>query len=123
MKGSGKLATNFLNCLKDRLNVNINTVHGSFLESGNEVRKHNNQVTICDNITSDNMFAPSCVDDAQNESYDKLLLVGDFNAEEKESCFNVFLYQYGMANIVKQVTCFKKPLKPSCIDLFLTSNP
>ena len=61
--------------------------------------------------------------DVYSESHEKLLLVGYFNAEEKESCLNMFLYQHGLANIVIQGTCFKNPSKPSCIDLFLTSNP
>ena len=54
--------------------------------------------------------------------YDKMLLVGDFNAEEGEMCIDSFLYEYCFKNLVKQKTCFKNPNNPSCIDLFLTNS-
>ena len=49
--------------------------------------------------------------------YEKVLLVGDFNAEISEVCLVSFLYQHG-----KEKTCFKNVSSPSCIDLFLTNN-
>ena len=36
-----------------------------------------------------------------NQSYDKFLLIGDFNAEDTEPCLSQFLYQYDAKNIVK----------------------
>ena len=53
--------------------------------------------------------------------YSKLLLVGDFNAEDSESCMSAFLYQHNLKNLVKQKTFFKSTENPSCIDLFLTN--
>ena len=55
------------------------------------------------------------------ESCDRVLLAGDFNAEEGEICLNDFLYQNNLKNIVKESTCFKNPQAPTCIDLFLTN--
>ena len=59
--------------------------------------------------------------DIYGELYSKLLLVGDFNAEDSESCMSSFLYQHNLKNLVKQKTCFKSTENPSCIDLFLTN--
>ena len=53
------------------------------------------------------------------------MLVGDFNAEESEPCLSQFLYHnsyHNAMNIVKEITCFKNALNPSCIDLFITNN-
>ena len=52
--------------------------------------------------------------------HDKFMLVGDFNAEESEPCLSQFLYECNVKNIVKENTCFKTALNPSCIDLFIT---
>ena len=55
--------------------------------------------------------------------HDKFMLVGDFNAEESEPCLSQFLYEYNAKNIVKENTCVKNALNPSCIDLFITNSP
>ena len=57
-----------------------------------------------------------------NNTYDKILLVGDFNAEETESVCDGFLDLYNLKNLVKDKTCFKSIKKPTCIDLFLTNS-
>ena len=54
--------------------------------------------------------------------YEKVLLVGDFNAEISEFCLDSFLYQHELKNLVKEKTCFKNVSNPSCIDLFLTNS-
>ena len=61
--------------------------------------------------------------DTYNKYYDRFLLIGDFNAEDSETCLSEFLYQYEAKNIVKDKTCFKNPENASCIDLFLTNSP
>ena len=61
--------------------------------------------------------------DKYSKHYDKFMLVGDFNAEESEPCLSQFLYEYNAKNIVKENTCFKNALNPSCIDLFITNSP
>ena len=55
-------------------------------------------------------------------SYDRIVLIGDFNSEDHETCMETFLYQHNLTNIVKEGTCFKNSSKPSTIDLFLTNN-
>ena len=54
--------------------------------------------------------------------YEKVLLVGDFNAEISEVCLDSFLYEHELKNLVKEKTCFKNVSNASCIDLFLTNN-
>ena len=53
--------------------------------------------------------------------YEKILLVGNFNAEISEVCLNSFLYQHELKNLVKERTCSKIVSNPSCIDFFLTN--
>ena len=61
-----------------------------------------------------------CIDTYNN--YDNFLLMGDFNAEETESCLKEFLYEYDANNLVKEKTCYKSVENPSCIDLFITNS-
>ena len=49
-------------------------------------------------------------------SYDRIVLIGDFNCEDHETCMETFLYQHNLKNIVKEGTCFEKTFH---IDLFL----
>ena len=55
-------------------------------------------------------------------NYDKILLIGDFNAETTEPCLESFLYEHDLQNLVKENTCFKSVENPSCIDLILTNR-
>ena len=61
--------------------------------------------------------------DLYNRYYEKVLLTGDFNAEETESCIKSFLSQYNLKNLVRDKTCFKNTDNPSCVNLFLTNSP
>ena len=60
--------------------------------------------------------------DVYDKSYDKFLLVGDFNAEETEAVLGDFLNAYSLKNLVKEKTCFKSLQNPSTVDIFLTNN-
>ena len=55
-------------------------------------------------------------------NYEKILLIGDFNAETTEPCLESFLYEHDLQNFVKENTCFKSAENPSCIDLILTNS-
>ena len=55
-------------------------------------------------------------------SYDRVLLIGDFNSEDSRTCMETFLYQNSLENIVKEGTCFKISSKHFIIDLFSTNN-
>ena len=55
------------------------------------------------------------------KTYEKLLLLGDFNAEDTEPTLSEFLKQYEAENM-KNKTYFKNPDKPTCTDLLLTNS-
>ena len=57
------------------------------------------------------------------KTYEKFLLLGDFNAEDTEPILSEFLEQYEAKNIMKNKTCFENSDRPTCIDLFLTNSP
>ena len=64
----------------------------------------------------------NCIDKAVDtySNHDNVLLAGDFNAEDDESCLSNFLHQHDLYNLVKVGCCFKNSFKPTSIDLFLT---
>ena len=55
--------------------------------------------------------------------YEKVVLVGDFNVEIGEKCFDDFLFQHELWSENDKPTCYKNPHKPSCIDFILTNTP
>ena len=59
--------------------------------------------------------------DIYTQNDDKILLLGDFNAEEKEVILRDFMELYDLRNLVKENACFKSIENPSCVDLFLTN--
>lgn len=60
--------------------------------------------------------------DFYNNKYDKLILTGDFNAQEEETVLSDFMGLYDLHNLVKDKTCFRSSISPTCIDLFLTQS-
>ena len=61
--------------------------------------------------------------DKYAHSYEKVLLAGDFNAQDNEPGINNFISEHNLKNIVKDPTCFKSSENPTCIDLFITNFP
>ena len=51
------------------------------------------------------------------------MLVGDFNAQIGEKCFDDFLFQHELRSVNDKPTCYKNPDKPSSIDFILTNSP
>ena len=49
--------------------------------------------------------------------------MGDFNVEPNDANMKNFCQIYGCKNIVKDKTCFKNPINPTCIDLIITNRP
>ena len=47
--------------------------------------------------------------------------MGDYNAEITNASMQEFCESYFLENMVKKATCFKKPAKPTCIDLIITN--
>ena len=60
--------------------------------------------------------------DIYTKFYNKILLIGDFNAEDSEPCLSDFLYKHDCKNLVKDKTCFKNTENPCRIDLILTNS-
>ena len=48
--------------------------------------------------------------------------MGDFNSEITEPGLSEFCETYNLSNLIKDPTCFKNPINPSSIDLFLTNR-
>ena len=61
--------------------------------------------------------------DNYSSKYDNFILLGDLNSEPTESAVKDFCEIYSCKNLIKDSTCFKNPLKPSCIDLIITNRP
>ena len=55
-------------------------------------------------------------------TYENILLMGDFNEKETETNTIHFFEKYNLKNLVKEPTCYKNPENPSCIDLILTNK-
>ena len=51
------------------------------------------------------------------------MLVGDFNAQIGEKCFDDFLFQQELRSVNDRPTCCKNPNKPSCTDFILSNSP
>ena len=60
--------------------------------------------------------------DAYRQTYDRFILIGDFNLNETDPLMSEFLNNNDSKNLVKENTCFKNPNYPSCIDLFITNS-
>ena len=55
--------------------------------------------------------------DNYSSKYGNFILLGDINSEPTESAVKDFCEIYSCKNLIKDNTCFKNLLKPSCIDL------
>ena len=49
--------------------------------------------------------------------------MGDFNAKPNDATMKNFCLIYCCKNIVKDKTCFKNPINPTCIDMIITNKP
>ena len=56
-------------------------------------------------------------------NYEKIILVGDFNAKVRGTCHGNFLFQHELQSVNKEPTCFKNTHNPSCIDFILRNSP
>ena len=45
--------------------------------------------------------------DKYSKYYDKIMLVGDFNAEESEPCLSQFLYEYNARTLSRNILVLK----------------
>ena len=61
--------------------------------------------------------------DVLTSKFDKIILMGHFNAEPTDTSLFDFCEIYNLNNKVKDNTCFKNPNRPTCIDLIITNKP
>ena len=61
--------------------------------------------------------------DSQLGQYEIFFLKGDFNVETNDASMKDFCQIYGCKNIVKDKTCYKNLINPTCIDLIITNRP
>ena len=59
--------------------------------------------------------------EASSERYGHFLIMGDFNADVSDPSMTSFCTLFKLKNVVMELTCYKNPENPSCIDLFLLS--
>ena len=60
--------------------------------------------------------------DKHLQSYENLMLLGDFNSEMTEKEMIDFCEIYNLQNLIKDPTCYKNPSNPSSIDVILTNK-
>ena len=60
--------------------------------------------------------------DTYRQTYDRFILIGDFNLNETDPLMSEFLHNNDSKNLAKENTCFKNPNNPSCIDLLITNS-
>ena len=61
--------------------------------------------------------------DSHSSTYEKILILGDFNVEADDQNMKTFCDSYSLTSLIKQPTCYKNPSNPKCIDLILTNVP
>ena len=59
--------------------------------------------------------------DSHSSTYEKLLILGDFNVEVAGQNMNTFCNSYSLTSLIKHLTCYKDPSHPKCIELKLTN--
>ena len=60
--------------------------------------------------------------DLFSSKYENYLVVGNFNVSVEEANIKNFCERFSLKNLIKDLTCFKNPGNPSCIDLFFTNK-
>ena len=53
--------------------------------------------------------------DIYYSSYERVLILGDFNFSFKENFMNRFCVNYGLKTLKRKPTCYKNPENPTCI--------
>ena len=61
--------------------------------------------------------------DLHSTTYEKVLIVGNFNVRIEKQQMKAFCNNYNVTSLIKQPTCYKNPNNPACIDLILSNTP
>ena len=105
--------------------VEKNPVEGFYVE----INLHKNKWLIsCSynpkrSLISNHLEALSKNIDIYASKYDRLILLGDFNAGIEETSLKLFCDLYNLTSMINKPTCYKNSENPSCIDLILTNSP
>ena len=75
------------------------------------------------NLIDNHVDALSKYLDLYSSRYEKVLLLGDFNAGIEEKHMKCFCDNYNLKSLTKQPTCYKNLDNATCIDLLLTNAP
>ena len=59
--------------------------------------------------------------DSNSSTYEKVLILGDFNVEIDDQNMKTFGDSYSLTSLIKQPTCHKNPSHPKWSDLILTN--
>ena len=78
--------------------------------------------TVQTSITNHILALSKCTDICTSKN-DNLIFLGDFNVGVEDTDIKSFCSSYILTSMVKKVTCYKNPEKPTCIDLILTNCP
>ena len=61
--------------------------------------------------------------DSHSSTYEKILILGDFNVEADDQNMKTFCHSYSLTSLIKLPTCYKNPSHPKCVHLILTNVP
>ena len=61
--------------------------------------------------------------DSHSSTYEKVLILDDFNVEVDEQNMKTYCDSYGLTILIKQPIYYKNLLHPKCLDLSLTNVP
>ena len=93
-----------------------------------EMNIKDNKWPICCSCNSNRILASNHLDhiakwiNTYSKKYKKFLLMGYFNVAFTEANMAAFCNEYKL-KALKEPTCFKSYMSPSCIDLYLTNCP
>ena len=72
---------------------------------------------ICNHLNASSTYL-----DLHSTTYEKVLILGDFNVGIEEHHMKAFCDNF-LTGLIKQPTCYKNPNNPTCIDLILSNTP
>ena len=75
------------------------------------------------NNTGNHLKALSDFLDSHSSTYEKVLILGDFNVEVDDQNMKSFCDSCSLTSLIKQPTCYKNPSHSKCIYLILTNVP
>ena len=105
------------------ITVDINPIESFYVELN---LRNNNWLINCSynpnkSLIGNHLDAVSKTLDLHSSTYDKIILLGDFNAEIDEQHMQSFCDNYSLKSLIRQPTCYRNFEKLTCVDLILTN--